>query len=53
MKFLQIISLNMGLMLQLLNKLKTTEFTLSFNQHTFENICTVVDLFLAPSEEVN
>lgn len=53
MKFFQIISLNMGLMLQLLNKPKTTELTLSFNQHTFENKCTVVDLFLAPSEEVN
>lgn len=53
MKFFQIISLNMGLMLQLLNKPKTTELALSFNQHTFENKCTVVDLFLAPSEEVN
>lgn len=53
MEFLQIIILNMGLMLQILNKLKTTKPTLSFNQHTFENKCTVVDLFLAPYEEVN
>lgn len=53
MKFLQIITLNNGLILQILNKLKLHyHLTNTLKKTNKPTTCTIVDLLLAHGEEV-